>query len=246
MLSVIALMAGLMMGAVGVATGSTAPVEPSETIPNGPAAPGIELPKCIVRLHGVGGGGQPTAVWGGVADVMPSGNRELGTGGRLWDYDTEEEFADARAIVEEATATCGAIMLDGFSNGAAFAAMLYCHGETFDGRLVRVVIDDPVTDGSVADCAPDPSVGVALYWTGALDEMSVPGTDCSDTEYVCLGDTMLGIDAFAQELGVDPMPSIYTDHQWHWYAPELADWSAPPVNDTTPTSSDPGVSTPGR
>jgi hypothetical protein len=229
--------------AVGATGGSTVPTEP--TVPDGSVADGTELPRCIVRLHGAGGGGQPTMVWGGVADVMPNGNGQLTAGGLLWDYDGADDLAEAREIVEQAVAPCDAIMLDGFSNGAAFAARLYCLGENFDGRLLRVVVDDPVTDASVADCAPDPSVAVALYWTGGLAPISAPGTDCSGTEHVCLGGTMLGIDAFAEALGVEPIPSIYTDHQWHWYAPELADWSDPPTGLDVPATSVPVGSVPG-
>ena len=47
--------------AVGATGGATLPTEP--TVPDGPVAAGTELPRCIVRLHGAGGGGQPTMVW---------------------------------------------------------------------------------------------------------------------------------------------------------------------------------------
>ena len=60
-----------------------------------------------------------------------------------------------------------------------------------------------------------------------------------------LGGTMLGIDAFAEELGVEPIPSIHTEHLWHWYAPELADWSDPPTELDSPASSVPVGSVPG-
>ena len=68
------------------------------------------------------------------------------------------EYDAARAIVADAVEACGPIIIDGFSNGASFAAAMYCHGETFDGRLQRVVVDDPVTDHAVDGCTPDPSV----------------------------------------------------------------------------------------
>jgi hypothetical protein len=239
-----------VFGALTLSTGlaltaSTAFIASTEpTVPNGPVVEGTDLSRCIVRLHGAGGGGQPTAVWGGVADVMPDGNGELASGGRLWDYDGDADFAEARQIIEQAVTTCDAIMLDGFSNGAAFAAALYCSGENFAGRLLRVVIDDPVTDASVVDCAPDPTVAVAVYWTGGLAPSSTPGSDCSESEYVCLGGTMLGIDAFAEALGVEPIASIYTDHRWHWYAPELADWSDPPTALDPPATSAPAGSVP--
>lgn len=236
------LVAGLtVVGAAALAavptrpTDSTGPTGPTDsTVPNGPVAPGIALERCIVRLHGASGGGQPTAVWGGVADVMPNGNGELAAGGLLWDYDEDADYDAARAIVEEAVEPCEAIILDGFSNGAAFAATMLCRGETFDGRLQRVVIDDPVTDGGVADCAPEPSVDVVLYWTGALDDTSLPGTDCRDAEFVCLGGTMLGIEAYAEALGVEPLPSVHTEHAWYWNAPELADWREPTVSPDVP------------
>ena len=56
---------------------------------------------------------------------------------------------------------------------------------------------------------------------------------------------MLGIDAFAEALGVEPIPSVHTDHQWHWYAPELADWSDPPTGLGAPATSEPVGSVPG-
>lgn len=235
------LVAGLtVVGAAASAAVPTSPTDPTDptesTVPNGPVAPGIALERCIVRLHGATGGGQPTAVWGGVADVMPDGNRELAAGGLVWDYDQDADYDAARAIVEEAVEPCEAIMLDGFSNGAAFAATMLCHGETFDGRLQRVVIDDPVTDAGVVECAPEPSVDVVLYWTGALDDTSLPGTDCRDPEFVCLGGTMLGIEAYAEALGVEPLPSVHTEHAWYWSAPELADWREPTVSSDVPTT----------
>ena len=117
---------------------------------------------CIVRLHGKGGKGSSTTVSNSVADLNPSGNA-AGWGGRQWLYFPQEEYDAARAIVTAAvdTSDCKRVVIDGFSNGASFAASLLCHNETLDGRLVGVVIDDPVTDASTEKCARSASVKVA-------------------------------------------------------------------------------------
>src|SRR4029077_1488760 len=109
-----------------------------------------------------------TVVENGVSIISPDGNAE-GWGGRQWLYFPDREYAAALKVVEDAVAGCGQVIINGFSNGAAFAAKMYCRGETFGGRLVRFVLDDPVVDAAVQGCAPDPSVGVTLYWTGALE-----------------------------------------------------------------------------
>ena len=101
-----------------------------------------------MRLHGKGGGGAETVVEDGVSVISPDGNAE-GWGGRQWLYFPDGEYTAARKVVEDATAGCDQLIIHGFSNGAAFAAKLYCRGETFGGRLVRVVVDDPVVDAGV-------------------------------------------------------------------------------------------------
>jgi hypothetical protein len=208
---------GLVLGGASAASGST--------IPDGPVEDGTDLGRCLVRLTGAGASGQETAVWGGVADILPDGNGEVSTGGRMWVYDPEDRYEEALAVVEDAAATCDEIILNGFSNGAAFAAVMYCRGENFGGRLRRVVLDDPLPDQGVVGCDPEPSVGVALYWTGALAGEFGPGVDCTGLEATCLGGTLLSIDDYAAALGVAVQPSIHSDHQWYWNAPELGDWS---------------------
>ena len=134
------------------------------------------------------------------------------------------EYDAARAIVADAVAGCGPIIVDGFSNGASFAAALYCPGETFDGRLVRVIIDDPVTDHAVDECAPAPVVAVTLYATGALERRPPAGTQCDGLDWTCQGGETLGIDAWAAALGVPRQQSPHTDHQPYADPPELSDW----------------------
>ena len=153
-----------------------------------------------MRLHGKGGGGAETVVEDGVSVISPDGNAE-GWGGRQWLYFPDGEYTAARTAVEAATAECDQLIIHGFSNGAAFAAKLYCRGETFGGRLVRVVVDDPVVDAGVKDCSPDPSVGVTLYWTGALEAQAQPGWDCAEADWTCEGGHTIGIDAYAESLG---------------------------------------------
>ena len=104
--------------------------------------------RCLVRLHPKGSEGAETVVEDGVAIVAPTGNAE-GWDNRQWLYFPDEEYAAAREIVADAVEGCEQVIVNGFSNGGAFAAKLYCQGETFDGRLARVVVDDPVVDAAV-------------------------------------------------------------------------------------------------
>lgn len=178
-----------------------------------------------MRLHGKGGSGADTVVNDGVTVVSPSGNAD-GWGARQWLYFPDGEYEAARAIIAEDVASCDQIIVDGFSNGAAFAAKLFCRGESFDGRLVRVVVDDPVVDAAVEGCAPAPSVDVVLYWTGALEGTALPGWDCESGGWTCEGGTTIGIDAYASALGAEVLDSPFDDHQWYLDAPEVADWRA--------------------
>src|SRR5262245_46239166 len=165
----------------------------------GTPSTGVKTDRCLVRFHGKGGRGGDTVVEDGVSVIAPNGNAE-GWGGLQWLYFPDAEYEVARTIVDDAIAGCREVIVNGFSNGGAFAAKLFCRGETFGGRLVRVVIDDPVPDSAVEGCSPDPSVDVTLYWTGALDQAQ-PGWDCSEADWTCEGGHTIGIDAFAAALG---------------------------------------------
>ena len=198
-------------------TTSAPSTQPDSTTPSGE--------RCIVRLHGKSGTGADTVVEHGVTIISPTGNAE-GWGGRQWLYFPEGDYEAARAIVADAVANCEQVILDGFSNGGSFAAKLYCRGETFDGRLVGVVVDDPVTDEGVEGCEPDPSVHLTLYWTGAVDAQAQPGWDCAEADWTCEGGVTIGIDAYAAALGTEALESPFDDHQWHLDAPELTHWRA--------------------
>lgn len=193
---------------------------------DGKSAADVVADRCIVRLHGKGGGGEPTAVdAAGIADVRPAGNAE-GWGGRQWLYFPDDEYAEARTVVADAidALQCDRMVLHGFSNGGAFAAKLLCRGETFDGRLVGVVIDDPVADASTDGCDPASGVPAVLYWTGALVDDAPAGTDCSTIDWTCEGTTIVGIDQYAARLGLDITPSPHAEHEWYADAPEPTAW----------------------
>ncbi|MEO6122858.1 MAG: hypothetical protein ABIR32_04050, partial [Ilumatobacteraceae bacterium] len=119
------------------------------------------------------------------------------------------------------------VVLDGFSNGAAFASKIYCASETFGGTLVGVVIDDPVVDASASNCSPDSQVKAVLYWTGALAAESAAGADCQPKDWTCEGGETVGIDQFASDLGLHITVSPLSDHEWYREAPELRDWLMP-------------------
>jgi hypothetical protein len=173
-----------------------------------------------VRLHPKGSEGADTVVEDGVAIVAPTGNAE-GWGNRQWLYFPDEDYDAARQIVADAVEGCEQVIINGFSNGGAFAAKLYCRGETFEGRVSRVVVDDPVVDAAVEGCAADPGVEVTLYWTGALEDPAQPGWDCSEQDWTCEGGTTIGIDAYAAALGTEPLDSPHDGHEWFQDAPEL-------------------------
>ncbi len=118
-------------------------------------------------------------------------------------------------------AGCGRVIVVGFSNGGAFAAKLYCRGENFDGRLARVIVDDPVTDHAVEGCAPAAGVRVTLYWTGALEGQAQPGWNCAAADWTCEGGSTIGIGAYAGALGTSAKRSIMSGHAAYADPPEL-------------------------
>ena len=180
---------------------------------------------CIVRLHGKGGAPAASTTENGVAVISPSGNA-AGWGGRQWLYFPEDDYQAARSVVADALAapTCARVVIDGFSNGAAFAAKLYCKGETFGGRVVGVVIDDPVSDHGVDGCAPAAGVQVVLYWTGALEGQAVAGWSCTIADWTCEGGSTIGIAAYAKALGTPVRASPNHQHAAYFAAPEQWSW----------------------
>lgn len=195
-------------------TTTVAPTSTTSTVPAGR--------RCVVRLHGKGGDGTDTWVDDGITFVSPRGNAR-GWDGRQWLYFPEREYAEAVAVVADAIADegCGPVIINGFSNGGAFAAKLYCRGETFGRRVIGVVIDDPVVDSAVLDCKPAPGVDVTLYWTGYLERTARPGWNCKDEDWTCEGGRTIGIDAYEDALGVTAKESPYDEHRWYEDAPEI-------------------------
>jgi hypothetical protein len=190
----------------------------------GPSTTGAgDAGRCLVRLHGKGGGGGPTTTSGDVTELAPTGNAD-GWGGRQWLYFPDDEYVAATAVVQDATAGCDEVIVYGFSNGASFAAAMACRGESLGGALVGVVVDDPVTDHAVEGCAPADGVDVTLYATGALEETAPAGTDCGDIDWTCAGGSTIGIDAYAAALGVERRQSPHADHQPFGDAPEVTAW----------------------
>lgn len=195
---------------------------PTTTLPEG-----LTAERCVVRLHGRGETGAEAEVHDGVAELAPTGNGEAGDG-HEWLYDEDADLDEAVSIVGDLVEQvgCNRVVLDGFSNGAAFAATVACRGETFGGTLAGVVVDDPPPDEGVVGCAPGPGVEVALYWTGALDEQAQPGADCGDIGWTCAGGRLLGLDAYAEALGVEVQESPFDEHRWYRDAPEIQEWLA--------------------
>jgi hypothetical protein len=223
--SCIVLLAGGLVVSCSSSTPSAAPSTTLVTSSEAGSSEPVAAERCIVRLHGKGGDGAPTVVSDGVAVLSPAGNAD-GWGARQWIYFPDDRYAEARDVVVAAAdgSGCRRVVIDGFSNGGAFAAALYCAGEDLGGRLAGVVVDDPVTDDAVVACAPAPGVAVALYWTTALAGQAPAGTSCDGIDWTCSGGTVIGIDAYASALGAEVQASPFTDHQPNFDAPELATW----------------------
>lgn len=192
-----------------------------QTAPSAAATSAGTAETCVILLHGKGMTGGPTTESNGHRVIAPTGNAEA-WGASEWRYFPDDRYEEARQIVHAAADGCGRVVVGGFSNGASFAAALYCRGETLDDRLTAVVIDDPVTDAGVENCAPAPTVSATLYWTGALVADGPVGADCDDLDWTCQGGVVLGIDAYAAALDLPIVESPENGHTWYRDAPELA------------------------
>ena len=217
-------------------TGTVAPADPATQVgPSAarqaptldrvaPAPAGVAASKnCVVRLHGKGGTGSAATEQRGVTYLAPTGNAS-GWGGRQWLYFPEAGYQAGLVAVTASIdgAGCTRVILDGFSNGAAFAAKLYCRGENFGGRLARVIVDDPVTDHAVAGCAPPAGVAITLYWTGALEGQAQPGWSCAAADWTCEGGSTIGIASYAAALATTATASPMGGHTPYANPPELA------------------------
>lgn len=210
----VALAAATALSAITVGCGGTESTDAGD----------VSAERCVVRLHGKGGEGAAPSLTDDVAILNPEGNGS-GWGARQWEYDSPAAFDAARALIATAVdgAGCRRVVVHGFSNGASMAAALVCSGERFDDRLVGVIVDDPVTDAATDGCRRT-DVPVTLYWTGALDETAPPGTQCGTVDWTCDGGAILGVDAYAADLGVAPTRSPFDEHRWYLDSPLPFTW----------------------
>jgi pimeloyl-ACP methyl ester carboxylesterase len=180
--------------------------------------------KCVVVLHGKGGRGLPSTMVGDVQYLRPEGNGS-GWGGREWRYFPDDRYQQVRASIASVLddARCGRAVVQGFSNGAAAAAKLYCRGENFAGRVIGYVVDDPVPDAGVIGCRPRADVRVRLYWTGGL-AIATDGWSCATQDFTCEGGRTIGIQRYASAVGTSAAPSIHTTHAEYAAPPEVSAW----------------------
>jgi pimeloyl-ACP methyl ester carboxylesterase len=180
--------------------------------------------KCVVLLHGKGGGALPGSVVGDVEYLRPAGNG-TGWGGREWRYFPDDRFEQMQTSIAGVieSAGCGRVVVQGFSNGASAAAKLYCRGETFDGRVRGFLLDDPVPDQGVVGCRPSREVPVRLYWTGGL-AIATDGWSCASQDWTCEGGRTIGIERYARELETEVARSIHTTHMEYDSPPEVVAW----------------------
>ena len=191
-----------------------------------PTGPPPIADRCLVLLHGKGGRGEnPSLDANGIARLVPNGNARDGDG-RKWIYFPDAEYDAAVAVVRSAieASQCKQVILGGFSNGAAFAAKLYCRGERFADTVISYVVDDPVPDAATQGCTPAADTTVSLFWTGGLADTAQPGWNCSDGGWICEGGTTIGIDAYAAALGTEAVQSARTKHEFWSENPALTAW----------------------
>lgn len=195
--------------------------EAPRAAPTTTAPEGIESDSCLVRVHGRSETGAEPRSRDGYLELAPIGSVTSGDG-HMWQYDTGQQLADGvdriRAAVD--AAGCEHVALHGFSNGGGFTGAMICSGEDLGGRLVGAVIDDPVPDQGAVDCQRDPDLPVVVYWTGSLTD-ATPGRSCASLWWECAGETLVGIDAYAEALGVAVTPSPHDDHVWYDDPPEV-------------------------
>jgi pimeloyl-ACP methyl ester carboxylesterase len=209
-------------------TGQSSAREQAPSASSAPAATPGPTPqrnaKCVVLLHGKGGGAQASTVAGGIEYLRPGGNGN-GWGGREWRYFPEDRYQQVREAVARALDSrgCARAVIQGFSNGGAAAAKLYCRGEDFDGRVVGYLIDDPVPDHGVVGCRPAAGVRVKLSATGALS-VANDGWRCASQDWTCEGGSTIGIERYARELGTEVTRSIHTTHTEYETPPEPVEW----------------------
>jgi pimeloyl-ACP methyl ester carboxylesterase len=189
-----------------------------------PILPAGSDKKCVVLLHGKGGGALPSSVVADIEYLRPAGNG-TGWGGREWRYFPDDRYEQMRASIAGVldAAGCGRAVVQGFSNGASAAAKLYCRGETFGGRVKGYLLDDPVPDQGVLGCRPAPEVPVQLYWTGGL-AMGTDGWACATQDWTCEGGQTIGIERYSRELNTGAARSIHTSHQEYVSPPEVPAW----------------------
>lgn len=160
--------------------------------------------------------------------LRPGGNGEA-WGGRQWLYFPDDRYREMRDAIAAAiqNAGCAQAIVQGFSNGAAAAAKLYCRGERFGGRVKGYIVDDPVTDHGVDTCAPAEGIPVRIYWTGALS-VATDGWSCQTQDWTCEGGQTIGIVRYAQALRTEVQRSIHASHTEYASPPEQQAWFAEP------------------
>jgi hypothetical protein len=171
--------------------------------------------KCIVSLHGKSGFGSGTYTSGDRKIVSPNGNAP-GWGGLQWLYYPDSGYQQTKQIVQNAITAdgCQRVIIYGFSNGAAMAAKFYCKGETFGGKVIGYIPDDPVTDHAVEGCLKPAGIKLAVYMTGAIDMGA--GWDCASGDWTCEGGTTIDTYVYLSHMGTTRIQSPHTTHDGYF------------------------------
>jgi hypothetical protein len=214
--------------ATSAATTST--TKPAVTTTNKTATPGGR--RCLIKLHGLTGRGQPTQDDGTVTLLQPQGNGTWPEGGFGWIYYSDDRlpgtgYDQARASILssiDAVGNCGQIIVYGFSNGGAMAAKLYCRGESFGGRMVGYIVDDPVTDAGVDRCSPAAGVKVAVFHSRFMEDQVNGSTTCRPgNTWVCENNVRYRLSDYDARIGVVGVIAA-VEHDAGPYQPIIDGW----------------------
>jgi hypothetical protein len=212
-----------------VATVTSAP-RPATTVRPAGAPPTGK--RCLVKLHGLTGRGQPTQDDGTLTLLQPQGNGVWSGGGFGWIYYSDDRFPgtgydQARASIVEslnAVGNCGQIIVYGFSNGGAMVAKLYCRGETFGGKMVGYIVDDPVTDAGVDGCAPAAGVKVAVFHSRFMNDQVNDSTTCRPgNTWICENNVRYRLADYDARIGVTGVIAA-VEHDAGPYQPVIDGW----------------------
>lgn len=204
--------------------------------PDSGDSPIIEGTRCILYLVGAGS-------WAGIGSqnwsegvLLTSPDKPASENRNFWKYDGPHNFAydpgsqsdnqAYEALVDYIRSYldnegCGPTVVAGGSNGAAFAAKMYCRGEDFGRRVWGYHIDDPVMDNGVLGCSPSTNVTKVMFLHSQElrdDAANMPNFRCGQGQWqwYCEDDTTMPLNVYEGHVGQQSI----LQRRYHYCNPE--------------------------